>query len=102
MEIQNRITEKLQQAFQPEDLQVENESHMHNVAPGSESHFKVVLVSDVFNGQMPVKRHQQVYQVLADEMQNDVHALALHTYTTEEWQDIQGKAPASPNCKGGH
>lgn len=102
MEVQNKLQQKLQEAFNPEFLKIDNESHMHNVPAGSESHFKVVLVSQLFAGQMPVKRHQQVYQVLADEMQNEVHALALHTYTAQEWEVVNQEAPASPACGGGH
>lgn len=101
MEIQSKLQQKLQEAFNPEFLKIDNESHMHNVPAGSESHFKVVLVSQLFAGQMPVKRHQQVYQVLAEEMQHGVHALALHTYTSQEWDIVNQKAPASPACSGG-
>jgi BolA protein len=56
MSIQNRIEQKLAGEFDAEYLQVENESHMHNVAPGSESHFKVTIVSDSFKDQMLIKR----------------------------------------------
>ncbi|MGY0218684.1 BolA family protein [Endozoicomonadaceae bacterium StTr2] len=101
MSIQNKIEEKLKQAMELSYLSVENESHMHNVPPGSESHFKVVLVSEEFEGKLPVKRHQSVYRVLCDEMQGAVHALALHTYTPSEWQSRQGVAVASPDCQGG-
>ncbi len=45
--IRERIEEKLRAAFQPVFLEVVDESYRHNVPPGSESHFKVVLVSDV-------------------------------------------------------
>jgi BolA protein len=44
MIIQQAITEKLQTALVPAHLDVINESHMHNVPPGSESHFKVIVV----------------------------------------------------------
>src|ERR1043166_1237684 len=93
------IKEKLQAYFQPSYLEVVNESHQHSVPPGSESHFKVTLVSEVFVGINQVKRHQTVYEVLKDEMKN-IHALSLHTYTPEEWQEKEG-APLSPKCRGG-
>jgi BolA protein len=73
---------------------------MHNVPPGSESHFKVVLAASVFDGQRKVARHQAVYALLGDLMQGGVHALALHLYTPEEWAALGG-APASPECLGG-
>jgi len=94
------IIKKLEQAFSPNHLQVINESASHNVPEGSESHFKVVLVSQNFEGQSAVKRHQSVYAVLAAELQSGVHALALHTYLPVEWEKRQS-APISPDCLGG-
>ena len=82
-------------------IDVINESHLHNTPPGSESHFKVVLVSNEFTGKLPVKRHQLVYGILVNELRSQVHALALHTYTPEEWQTRNQEAPATPDCKGG-
>ena len=96
------IQQALEQALQalaPSHLELVNESYMHSVPPGSESHFKAVLVSEEFAGLNAVKRHQSVYRVLGPLMQQ-IHALALHTYTAEEWQARQ-QAPASPNCLGG-
>ena len=98
MTVQAQIETKLTAAFAPGHLAVVNESYMHSVPPGSESHFKVTLVSDAFEGLRSVKRHQQVYKVLAEELAGEVHALALHTYTPAEWQ---GQSPDSPNCLGG-
>lgn len=100
MTMQSTIEAKLAQAFDAEHLQVENESHMHNVAPGSESHFKVTIVSDSFNDEMLIKRHRRVNQALADELRQ-IHALALHTFTLEEWVQRQGQVEASPRCRGG-
>lgn len=94
------ITKKLEEAFSPDHLQVINESASHNVPEGSESHFKVVLVSQSFEGQSAVKRHQSVYSVLAKELQSGVHALALHTYLPLEWKKQQS-VPNSPDCLGG-
>lgn len=97
--VENRIREKLQ-AFAPLELQVVNESHMHSVPKGSETHFKVVLSSAQFEGKRQVQRHQLVYACLAEELQNGVHALALHTYNPEEWAKVE-QVPESPNCMGG-
>ncbi|GHC24695.1 BolA family protein [Aidingimonas halophila] len=100
MSIQARIEDKLQ-SLDPDYLSVENESHMHNVPADSETHFKVTLVSERFSGLMPVKRHQQIYAALADELAGPVHALALHLYTPEEWQARGANRPDSPHCRGG-
>ncbi len=100
MTIQQTITDKLQKAFSPEHLEVVNESHMHNVPEGSESHFKVTIVCDDFDGMMLIKRHRKVNEVLREELDGGIHALALHTMTMQEWFE-KGKAPDSPLCMGG-
>jgi len=105
MNIQENITQKLENAFSPEHLEVINESHMHNVPAGSESHFKVTIVCDDFKDKMLLARHRMINKVLAEELQKEradggIHALALHTMTMEEWFK-KGKAPASPECLGG-
>ena len=84
-------------ALEPQHLEVLDESHMHS--RGLETHYKAVIVSPVFAGLNAVKRHQKVYASLG-ELMGQVHALALHTYTLEEWAE-QGGAPDSPTCKGG-
>jgi BolA family transcriptional regulator, general stress-responsive regulator len=92
------IENALQAALQPAHLHVLDESHMHS--RGQETHYKAVVVSEQFAGLNAVKRHQKVYAAMGELMQQ-VHALAVHTYTPEEWVQ-QGAAPASPVCAGGH
>ena len=65
MIVQTAIEEKLRATFTPAALTVLNESHMHSVPPNSETHFKVVVVSDVFADQRLVARHQAVNAALA-------------------------------------
>ncbi|MFL1404599.1 BolA family protein [Marinobacter sp. M1N3S26] len=101
MRIQQSIEQKLGEHFEGGHLTVENESHMHSVPPNSETHFKVTLISDQFEGQSRVRRHQAIYQALSEEMQGGVHALALHLFTPEEWEQAGGQVPDSPNCMGG-
>ncbi len=98
-DVKHSIESKLAE-LKPTFIEVEDESHGHNVAPGAQSHFKVTLVSSEFEGLMPVKRHQKVYQLLADELAGSVHALALHLYTPEQWVE-RGESPESPACMGG-
>jgi len=99
--VETIIVDKLSGQFSPQLLEVTNESFMHSVPPGSESHFKVVLVSDQFTGKRQVQRHQAIYAVLTDQLAGPVHALALHTFDAAEWEANQGGAPASPSCLGG-
>ena len=99
--LQERIERKLAEALDPEHLEVVNESGNHNVADGSETHFKVVVVARAFEGERLLKRHRRVNNTLAEELASGVHALAMHTYTAEEWRARFGSAPMSPPCLGG-
>jgi BolA protein len=100
MEIQNELERKLEEVFEPAVKEVVNESFMHSVPEGSESHFKVVLVSGKFEGMRLVQRHQAVYGALG-EIMSRIHALALHTFTPDEWESRGSEAADSPDCKGG-
>ena len=87
MIVQNQITQKLTDALSPVHLEVINESSMHSVPPGSESHFKVVAVSDRFRDQSLVFRHRMINELLADEIAGPIHALSLFPMTPDEWGD---------------
>ena len=101
MQIQQQIEAKLANELNPAHLEVINESSNHNVPPGSESHFKVVLVSENFADKSLVQRHRMINKILQHELNGIIHALALHTYTEAEWQENHGNAPMSPPCLGG-
>jgi len=101
MSIKQVIESKLAAGLSPLHLDVVNESDNHNVPQGSESHFKVVLVCDEFEGERLIGRHRRVNRLLADELNNHIHALAIHTYTSAEWKERHGDAPLSPPCHGG-
>ena len=101
MNVQQEIEQRLQDDFSPAYLELDNESHQHSVPPNSETHFRVVIVSDAFEGKRKVARHQQVYALLAEQLEGPVHALALHTYAPEEWARRRQEAPDSPECLGG-
>ncbi|AEF54769.1 BolA family protein [Marinomonas posidonica] len=100
MIIQQQIHQRLLESLDVHHLILENESHMHNVPVGSESHFKLVMISNDFIGKRLVQRHQLIYASLQEEMQH-IHALAMHLYTLDEWQDREQSAPLSPKCHGG-
>ena len=101
MTMQENIRRKIQQRLNPMHLEVTNESHMHNVPEGSESHFKVTVVSDSFTGDKLIARHRFVNSILAEDLKTQIHALALHTLTPDEWFEKGGRVPASPECLGG-
>jgi len=99
MSIQTTIEEKLEQLLKPSVLDVINESHMHS-GPATDSHFKVIAVSDAFEGKMLIARHRMINQALSNEL-NDIHALSLHTMTPNEYFEKSGKVADSPKCGGG-
>lgn len=94
------IEAKLQAAFSPIHLEVIDESHMHSVPDGAESHFKVVVVSEAFNQDKLIARHRKVNQALKAELE-EIHALALHTMTPDDWFNRGGTVTDSPPCLGG-
>ncbi|PAU80178.1 BolA family transcriptional regulator [Halovibrio salipaludis] len=101
MSLHSQIESLLTEHFSPEVLSVENESHQHAVPPNSETHFKVVMVAEAFEGKRRVGRHQAVYGALDEPLKQGVHALTLHLYTPDEWQSRESGAPDSPPCMGG-
>ncbi len=101
MTVADQLRQKIEDALAPAFLEIANESHMHSVPPDSETHFKVVVVSAAFDGRRQVARHQSVYAAVSDELAGPVHALALHTYTPDEWSQRAASAPSSPDCLGG-
>lgn len=100
MNVQNSIVDKLSE-LEPLHLEVVNESGNHNVPEGSESHFKVVIVSEKFEGVRLIDRHRLINDTLAEELAGPVHALAIHAYTEANWAARFGNAPMSPPCLGG-
>ncbi len=101
MTVLQTIETKINDALAPSHLMVVNESHMHSVPPGSESHFKLVIVTDTFAGVPRVRRHQTVNGILKDELAGPLHALSMETLTPEEWERKGGVVRQSPDCLGG-
>ena len=101
MSVRKEIETKLAKAFSLEYFEVVNESRFHNVPEDSETHFKLILISSQFKGLRLIARHRAVNKALADELNGQVHALAIHTYTPEEWSSKNQKFPDSPACLGG-
>ncbi|XP_072939932.1 bolA-like protein DDB_G0274169 [Epargyreus clarus] len=99
--VETSMREKLQKSLETSHLQIINESHMHNVPEGSETHFKVVVVSNKFEGLPSLKRHRLVNDVLRDEIRSSVHALSIVAKTPDQWEASQKFVESSPNCMGG-
>lgn len=88
--IENLIHNKLSSAFYPSFLGVVNESHKHNVSPGSESHFRVTVVSTKFDGTSLFKKHRMINDILQDELSGPVHALSILAMTPKQWETSLG------------
>jgi BolA protein len=80
-DVERAIEDKLRAAFEPEALEIENDSHRHAGHAGSpgtgSSHFNVAMTAAAFTGKSRVDRQRAVYGVLAEELKGPVHALAL-------------------------
>lgn len=96
-----RIQTKLTDELHPAHLDVENESRMHNVPKGSETHFKVLVVSAEFEGKGLLDRHRRVNGILAAELREGLHALTIRALTPAQWAEQGGAGFASPPCLGG-
>ncbi|XP_050071508.1 bolA-like protein DDB_G0274169 [Anopheles maculipalpis] len=99
--IENAIRAGLTKELKPVHLDIVNESYMHNVPKGSETHFKVLVVSQQFEGLPLIKRHRLVNDIVKTQLAGDfVHALSIVAKTPQQWDEAYKLEP-SPNCKGG-
>lgn len=98
--VEAAIRAKLEQALSPEVLELRNESGGHAVPPGSETHFRVAVVSSRFEGMSLLQRHRLIHEVLSEELAAPVHALAIRAQTPAQWRE-NPHLGTSPPCLGG-
>lgn len=91
-----RMHQLLQQAFQPVHLQLVDDSALHS--RGSESHFRLLIVSSMFEGLSLVQRHKRVMQVLESEFQSGLHSISQKTISLQEWAKAPATVPKSSKC----
>ncbi|MEL7490944.1 MAG: BolA family protein [Pseudomonadota bacterium] len=88
MSVAETIRKKIEAALAPARLDVKDESHLHKghagAPEGGESHFRLTIVADAFDGLSRVARQRCVNDILRDELNGPVHALAMKTLTPEE------------------
>ena len=94
--IENKIINTLNECMNISSLKILNESFMHNVPKDSESHFKIVIVSNDFNDLSHMQRHKLVYKHLGTIM-NDIHALSIHSFNYDEFK-LNPAILDSPEC----
>ena len=95
---QQRIEKTLSDALSPTYLRVENESNRHSVPAGSETHFKIIAVSALFEPLSRIARHRYINQLLAHELDTGMHALSMYLYTANEWEVAEKGSQKSPAC----
>jgi BolA protein len=82
MLVRDVLTKKLNDAFTPENIDVVDESHLHEGhaghRQGGQSHFRIYIVSQAFAGKSRIDRHRMINAALADDLAGGVHALAIH------------------------
>ena len=82
------IERKLRGAFAPSALEILDESELHKghagYRAGGETHFRVTIDSDCFDGLSRLARQRLVHDVLADELAGPIHALSLHLQSTKK------------------
>lgn len=96
-----RVENLVRATLSPLHLEILDESHQHS-GNGAETHLRLVVVAEGFNGLSRVERQKKIYALLAEELSAGLHALALRTLTPQEWQAEGGVDQyASPPCHGG-
>ncbi|MCK5121966.1 MAG: BolA family transcriptional regulator [Methylococcales bacterium] len=81
------IKQKLNEAIKPEIIELIDDSAAHAGhagAKGGAGHYNVTIVAEAFEGKTLVQRHQLVYQALADQMKNEIHALGINALSPSE------------------
>ncbi|KAG2218482.1 hypothetical protein INT45_011663 [Circinella minor] len=88
--VETSMESKLIEEFNPSTLHIVNESHMHahhaamEGNTNKETHFRITLVTEQFDGKSLMQRHRAVYKLLQQEIDEGVHALTLRTKTQAE------------------
>lgn len=89
----SRIERSLRDALSPAELTIEDESHLHAGHAGARDgggHFRVSVVSGLFEGASRLQRHRMIYEALSDEMPQEIHALSIEAFTPQEWEARSG------------
>lgn len=97
----SRIFETLSKALTPVHIEIDNESDMHSGPPNRETHFKVLVVSQAFEGQSRIDRQRRINDLLKSELESGLHALTQKTLTPTEWEKQKEALNfESPTCAG--
>lgn len=97
----DRISKIIKEALQPCVLEVKNESSMHRVPQGAETHFCCIVVAEKFENETIINRHRNIHNLLQAEFAIGLHALSLHLYSPKEWKGKKTNI-SSPKCHNGY
>ena len=93
MNLEKKITEKINKKFLPDFFKIINFSDKHKnhylEDNNDTSHIKLIIVSKSFNNLSKVDRERLVHKILSEEISNDIHSIRLKLYTVEEYKLIK-------------
>ena len=81
------IDQRLREHLAAEQVEIEDQSHLHAGHPGARSgggHYEVTIISSHFSGLDLLARHRLVYDALGSAMQQEIHALSIKAYAPDE------------------
>lgn len=100
MTLQEQMTKKIQDELQPQVLELENESHLHGRPPGAETHFKLLVVSEKFEGLSRIDRQRKVNALVDFVREKGLHAFTQRTLTPKEFEEQKDALDfQSPACQ---
>jgi len=98
MDFEKEVTDLLTQELPDCQINITNTSHQHaHGTPNNQSHFTLIVVSDLFLNKPLLQRHRQIQEILKNPI-NRIKALSLQTLTQDEWLSAQGALTPSPGC----
>lgn len=100
--IEAALRARIEKTLAPEYYELENESHQHSVPENSETHFRLLVVSESFEGRSRLDRSRMVNDLMKPLMSQGLHALSQRTMTPAEWDQVKETfVMVSPECQGG-
>lgn len=100
MTILEQMLQKLKTEFSPTVIELVNESHLHHRPSGAETHFRLLIVSEKFQGMSRIDRQRQINQLFEYARDKGLHALTQRALTPQEWESQKDGAEfTSPSCQ---
>tara|TARA_B100000945_G_scaffold262010_1_gene220446 strand:+ start:269 stop:514 length:246 start_codon:yes stop_codon:yes gene_type:complete len=77
--IEKKIEQKLNEALEDAKIFIQDMT-------GTNDHFNIIIICDVFKGLSLIEQHRLIYNILTDMITKEIHALQLKTLTWEQWK----------------